>query len=179
MKFLFFSYTLPTKAAKARVQVWRQLKKIGAVSYRALWVVPYAKDRVATLDELGALVQSFQGESLLFEGKLLKEEDEKKVMEDLSESSRQEYNELLDICAAYLKEIEKEIAAENFIFAEVEENEEELDKIKNWVKKIQKREIVPLPERGQALAAVEECEKAFEHFSALAYERSSHTTHTA
>lgn len=175
MKFLFFSYTLPTKAAKGRVQVWRHLKKMGAVSYRALWVIPYAKDRITLLEELSDLVQSLQGEALVFEGKLLKAEDEKRVMEDLSESSRLEYSELLDKCADYLKEIENETAAENFIFAEVEENEEELEKLKNWLKKIQKRQIVDLPEREQAIAAITQCEEVFEHFSALAYERANKT----
>jgi len=175
MRFLFFSYTLPTKAAKGRVQVWRQLKKIGAISYRALWVIPYAKERISHLEALGDLVQSLQGESLVFEGKLLKDEDEKRVVEDLSASSRQEYGELFDKCAAYLKEIEQETAAENFIFAEVEENEEELEKLKSWFKKILKRQIVDLPEREQVVAAIGKCEEAFENFSTLAYEKAEKT----
>ena len=175
MRFLFFSYTLPTKAAKGRVQVWRQLKKIGAISYRAIWVIPYAKGRVSLLEALGNFVQSLEGESLVFEGKLLKEEDEKRVLEDLSESSRLEYGELIDKCVAYLKEIENETAAENFIFAEVEENDEELEKLKNWFKKIQKRQIVDLPIKGQAITAIRQCEDAFENFSALAYEKTEKT----
>ena len=114
---------------------------------------------------------SLEGESLVFEGKLLKEEDEKRVVDALSESSRQEYAEFMDKCAAYLKEIESETAAENFIFAEVEENEEELEKLKKWLKKIQKRQTVNLPVQEEAIAALDQCEEVFEHFAALAYEK--------
>lgn len=171
MRFLFFSYTLPTKAAKGRVQVWRQLKKTGAISYRGLWVIPFNKERIPLLEELAALVLSLEGESLVFEGKLLNDADEGRVLDNLGEASRLEYTELLDKCADYLKEIEKETAAENFIFAEVEENEEELEKLKNWFKKIQKRQIVEIPEKKQAITAIAKCEEVFEQFSAVAYER--------
>lgn len=111
------------------------------------------------------------GESLVFEGKLLNDADEGRVLDNLGEASRLEYTELLDKCADYLKEIEKETAAENFIFAEVEENEEELEKLKNWFKKIQKRQIVEIPEKEQAITAIAKCEEVFEQFSAVAYER--------
>ena len=72
---------------------------------------------------------------------------------------------------ALLEQRLSELENRPFIFAEVEENEEELEKLKNWFKKIQKRQIVEIPEKEQAITAIAKCEEVFEQFSAVAYER--------
>ena len=127
MKWLFFSYSLPTEPSKARVYIWRQVKKLGAVNYQSSWVLPYSQDHIAELKKLVADITEYKGESLLIEGKTLDKNHEELIAKVFRESRDEEYRELIDKCEDYFKELAHEIERKNFIFAEVEENEDELE----------------------------------------------------
>jgi hypothetical protein len=165
MKWLFFSYSLPTEPSKARVHVWRQLKKLGAVNYQSAWVLPYSSDRVADIKRLIADIQGYHGESLLIEGKSIGKSQDELIRKALIESRNEEYGELIEKCEDFFKEIKFEIERKNFIFAEVEENEEELEKLKQWLKKVEKRDVVEAPLRKTAIEKIKSCEKMFDDFA--------------
>ena len=48
----------------------------------------------------------------------------------------EEYQEFLEKCDDYFYEIEKETERKNFTFIELEENEDEYNKLVEWLKKI-------------------------------------------
>jgi len=170
MKWLFFSYSLPTEPSRARVYIWRQLKKLGAVNYQSVWVLPYSKDRIEDLNKLMESIESYKGESLVIEGKSLTKSQEERINRAIIDSRNEEYGELIEKCEDYFKEIDFEIERQNFIFAEVEENEEELEKLKLWFKKVAKRDVLDVPLRKVAVEKLKGCEKRFEVFSQRVYE---------
>lgn len=169
MKWLFFSYSLPAEPSKARVYVWRQVKKLGAVNYQSSWILPYSDGHVAALKKLVADITEYNGESLLVEGKTLDKNQEKLIAGVFRESRDEEYRELIDKCEDFFKELAYEIERKNFIFAEVEENEEELEKLKQWLKKIEKRVVDGATLRKTALEKINECEKRFDEFAKVVY----------
>ncbi|MDI6853916.1 MAG: chromate resistance protein ChrB [Deltaproteobacteria bacterium] len=171
MKWLFFSYSLPTTPSKARVFVWRQLRKIGAVNYQTVWVAPYSSERVNEFNKLIENIKGFKGMGLLIVGKILSKEQEELIVEAFTESRNEEYKEIIDKCEAYFKEMEYEIQRQNFIFAEVEENEEELEKLKQWFRKVEKRDVIKAPLRKTALEKIKICEKMLDDFARKVYER--------
>lgn len=171
MKIIVLSYSLPTKPSKARLHVWRQLKKIGAVNVESLWVVPHSKDKLVELQNLVKDIQGFNGTGMLLIGKPAEARDEERIKATLSESSNEEFTELAGVCDKFLAEIESEIAKENFIFAEVEENEEELEKIKKWYDKILKRSVYESPLRKTIVDKIKSCEIAFDRFSKIVFDR--------
>lgn len=170
MKWLFFSYTLPAKPSRHRVYVWRQLKKLGAVSYKSLWVVPFSAERVSELKRLMEDIDGFHGESLVIDGKALDKAQEEQIKLAFLASRNEDYQELIKKCDDYFQEIEKEIRDKNFIFAEVEENEEELEKLKHWLKKIEKRDFLGAPLQRAALDKIRRCEKVFDEFAHMVFE---------
>ena len=170
MKWLFFSYSLPTEPSKARVYIWRQLKKLGAVNYQSVWVLPHSKERIEDLNKLMDSIESYNGESLVIEGKSLTKSQEERINKAIIDSRNEEYGELIEKCEDYFKEIDFEIQRQNFIFAEVEENEEELEKLKQWLKKVAKRDVLDVPLRKVAVEKLKSCEKRFEEFSQRVYE---------
>lgn len=172
MKWLFFSYTLPSRPSRARVSIWRQLKKLGAVNYQSVWVLPYSSERVNEVNKLIEDIERWKGEGLLIDGKVLNKDQEERINKAFVESRDEEYREIIDKCNEYAKEIEFEIARQNFIFAEVEENEEELEKLKQWLKKVEKRDIVEAPLRKEAEEKIEACEDLFQDFAMKVYEHS-------
>lgn len=171
MKWLFFSYTVPAKPTRVRVAVWRRLKKIGAVNCQSFWVVPHRKDRIADLEKLSGEIAAWKGESILVEGKPLGVGDEARIRAALLDAGNEEYGELLQKCNDFLREIEMETKNQNFIFGEVEENEEELEKLKKWLGKIEARNPVESEVRREVLKRIRLCEKALDDFSRAVYDR--------
>jgi hypothetical protein len=169
MKWLFFSYSLPTEPSKARVYVWRQLKKLGAVNYQSTWVLPYSNERIGEIKRLADEIERYKGESLLLEGKALDKKQEERIYKAFADSRNEEYQEIIEKCEDYFKEIAFEIERKNFIFAEVEENEEELEKLKQWLKKVEKRDLVGAPLQKAAAEKIKTCEKMFEDFAKTVY----------
>ena len=86
------------------------------------------------------------------------------------ESINEEYGEVIGKCEVFLKDIELEIGSQNFIFAEVEENEVELEKVKHWLKKVGKRDYIKPLLHKTALQKVKQCEKSFQDFAHRVYE---------
>ena len=170
MKWIFFSYTLPAKPSKARVYVWRQLKKLGAVNYQSLWIIPFSKQRMNDLKKLMEDIERFKGESLLVDGKTLNKGQEERINKVFLDSRNEEYQELIKKCDDFFKEIQNEIKNKNFIFAEVEENEEEFEKLKLWLRKIEKRDVLGAPLHKTAHDKIKSCERVFEDFARRVYE---------
>jgi hypothetical protein len=178
MKWLFFSYSLPAEPSKARVYAWRQLKKLGAVNYQSSWVLPHSRDRIAELNKLSEDIKGYGGESLLVEGKTVDAAQEEKIKKAFTASRSEEYQELIEKCEDFFKEINFEIERKNFIFAEVEENEEELEKLKQWLKKIEKRDVLGVPLQKAAAEKIKTCEKMFDDFAKTVYLHTYHKDKT-
>lgn len=170
MKWIFFSYSLPARPSKARVYAWRQLKKLGALSYQSFWILPSSPERIEELKKLCENIQHFRGESLIIDGRVLSADQEERIKKIFRESRDEEYQELITKCDEFLKEIQAEIERENFIFAEVEENEEELEKLRIWLKKVEKRDVLGGSKRKAAMEAMKSCERAYEDFARRVYE---------
>jgi len=169
MKWLFISYTVPSNPSKARVFIWRELKKLGAINYQTVWVLPYSKEVIDKFHNLEKIIESHGGQALLVEGKVLNREDEEKILNAFVEARNKEYKEVIEKCEDFFKEISFEIERQNFIFAEVEENEEELEKLKAWLKKIERRDFVNAPLKKEAIERLRKCTKLFEEFSKRVY----------
>jgi len=170
MKWLFFSYTLPSRPSRAQVHTWRRLKKLGAVSYQSVWVLPHSTERLTELRKLTTDIEDWKGEALLIDGKLLNSSQEERIRMAFATSRDEEYQEIISKCEDYAKEIQFEIERQNFIFAEVEENEEELEKLKHWLKNVEKRDVVEAPLHEQAVEKIGTCEALFDDFAQRVYE---------
>lgn len=67
--------------------------------------------------------------------------DEEKVVSLFNAARDDEYLELIEKCDLFLQELIDEINTEKFSFAEIEESEEELQKLNQWMKKITNRDV--------------------------------------
>ncbi len=173
MKWLFISYTVPSNPSRARVFVWRELKKLGAINYQTVWILPYSKEILDKAQSLREIIENYGGEVFLLEGKILNSDDEKKIINVFKDARNKEYREIINKCEDFFEEISNEIERQNFIFAEIEENEEELEKLKKWFKKVEKRDFVNAPLKKEAIEKLKKCTKLFEEFSKKVYKLKS------
>jgi hypothetical protein len=82
----------------------------------------------------------------------------------------EEYEEIVDRGRDFETEIETELAARHLTYAELEENDEDLNKLKSWLAKVQARDVLGANGASAAVDAVATCETALENFATHVYE---------
>ena len=164
------NYTLPREPSRARVSIWRKLKKIGAVNIQqSMWILSTGNENYSLLTEIKDEVSRNGGEAFVM--KLTVDDEGQKIIVDKFNAARdEEYGELFEQCEDFFKEIDKEIARRNFTFAEIEENEEELNKLKQWYEKIAARDIFCSPLRVKAESMLSKCAELLDGFCDRVYE---------
>lgn len=173
-KWLVINYNVPTEPSRLRVATWRRLKKLGAVNIQqSMWVLPHNKDNYTALQTISQEIESNNGEALLMNCVFFDQKHEQKVVSCFNIVRDEEYKEFIGKCEDYFKELEKEIAIEKFTFAELEEEEEELDKLLSWYAKIEARDIFHSSQRDSAKKKLDQAKKAFENYSVMVYTHNS------
>ena len=170
-KWIVINYNLPSEPSRIRVATWRKLKKLGAVNIQqSMWMLPSSKENYAVLAAISEELEQNNGNALIMESIFLEKKYEQRVISYFNKARETEYYEIIDKCNDYFAEIEKEIARENFTFAEAEENEQELEKLLAWFEKIKVRDIFGAPLREETEGILEDCTLAFEDFCLKVYE---------
>jgi hypothetical protein len=80
-----------------------------------------------------------------------------------------EYEEIVDKCEDFLRQVQKEYDENHFTYAELEENEVDLVKLKNWLAKITERDVFGADGRAATERAIEACEQVLEAYAARVY----------
>jgi vacuolar-type H+-ATPase subunit I/STV1 len=152
------------------VSLWRRLKKIGAVNLQqSVWILPLTGENHRLLCALKDEVLQNGGEAFVMKSSA-EEADRSSLTGRFNAARDEEYGELLEQCGDFFQELEKETARKNFTFAEVEENEEELEKLQEWLSKISSRDFFGAPLREKAAQAISECRKRLEDFCERVYD---------
>ena len=177
-RFLLLVYRIPTEPTRLRAGVWRKIKGLGAVyvqnSAAALPATP-ANERAlralrAEIDELG-------GTAFLFDTALVAGRDHLVALFNAQRDD--EYDEVVDRCEDYLRQISKEYDATHFTYAELEENDVDLAKLKSWLERIENRDAFGATRRTAAEAALVRCEEALEEYAARVYVEEGEGPHHA
>ena len=92
-------------------------------------------------------------------------ESEQAVRERFNSERDAEYTEVVERAVALVAELDRESERERFTFAEVEENEAELVKLRRWLKVIAGRDRYGAAGRARAEAAVEEAARRLREFT--------------
>ncbi len=174
-QWLMLNYTLPREPSRLRVGVWRKLKKLGAASLaQSMWVLPDRQGLRAALETLKSEIVTQGGEAMLMSASV-DAQSEHDFIARLGAARDEEYTEVLEQCADFMEEMEKETARRNFSFAEIEENETELYKLRQWHATIAARDFFGAGLQAKSAAALEECAAALEVFCEQVYESTEET----
>ncbi|WP_375424350.1 Chromate resistance protein ChrB [uncultured Friedmanniella sp.] len=148
--------------------MWRRLKSNGAIylqnSVAALPDRPpherLLRGLRAEINELGGTAQLFRAAALTGGGD---------VLTAYNAARDDEYDELLDKCQDFLAEIAHETAAGHTTFGELEENDEDLTKLRRWLVKINERDVLAASRAAEAAAQIERCAAVLEEFAQRVY----------
>ncbi|MFN8221924.1 MAG: Chromate resistance protein ChrB [Gaiellales bacterium] len=166
MTWELFLYRLPSEPSRARVAVWRELRRLGALPLAsAVVAVPVTEPFRGRLDAVAHRVESEGGSFYRFPLSSLDANQRARLQEEWNQLRVHEYGEIVEECnTKFLKEIEFEIFRDNLTSGEAEEIEADLDKIKQWFTRIQERDLFGAAGRKEAVRAIKHCEAAFDDF---------------
>lgn len=142
MEWLLFTYWLPPEPSRKRVFIWRQLKKIGALSMEGTgWLLPKTEPLSVAMTDITHTVEEMGGTTNLYVVADFSGEQEQRTIARFQQAREREYSEIIKECHKTLKHIEREEQAHQFNFEEVEELEGDLEKITRWFSDVKKRDF--------------------------------------
>jgi hypothetical protein len=136
-----------------------------------MWILPDTETNINSLSALKEEIIAESGEAYVL--KCSPDEDsDRAFMEKFNSARDEEYGEVLEQCEEFFKEIEKETARKNFSFAEIEENEEELEKLKKWFAQVSARDFFSASLKKKTEETLSRCAAVLDEFCEKVYESS-------
>ena len=164
--WFLFLYQLPAKPSTQRVFVWRRLKACGALYLQhSACLVPNRPDLREALASLKGEIEGRRGEAVVLAIRLTDPKERGEIIGRFQAQSDEDYREFLGKCRDFHQELDHERRAKHFSFAELEENEVEMAKLRGWLPKIVDRDFFGASLAAGARQALQACEQDFAKFS--------------
>lgn len=161
---------LPAAPSSPRVALWRRMRAAGATSVlNGAWVLPSTPEHRALLVSLAEGVRTQGGHATVLEARSM--EEDQAISDQFRADRAREYTEFQERCRGFLDEIDKERRVEKFTFAELEELEDDFEKLVVWLGKIRARDFFPSAPLTAAESALRDCEAARVAFAEDVYAR--------
>lgn len=168
--WLLLLVQLPKSPSSARVALWRRLRAAGATTLvNSAWVLPQTVPHAELLAQLLDRLPRQGGTGFVLTIPAPARDVNEAIIARFRADRGREYDEFDERCTALLDEMGREGKAGKYTFAELEESEQDLEKLVRWLAKVQARDFFP-DERGQQSAAMlERCQSKVEAFSQAVY----------
>jgi hypothetical protein len=160
---------VPSEPSRHRVAVWRELRRLGAVPIgQGAWTAPDVPACREGAEKAKALATAGNGELLLFSTGPA-DDDAARLRELFDAARADEWAEFTADCGKFTDEIAKEVAKRKFTLAELEEEEQSLDRLRRWFRAIRTKDVFGSPPAAGADHALAQCSEALDGFAALVY----------
>ena len=166
MRWLLLLVRLPAEPSRHRVAVWRELRRAGALSLgQGVWAVPQAGVFTQALERAVALVERGDGEAIVLEAAGRAEADAARLEALFTAAREAEWAEFLADCGKYEAELDKEIATAKFTLAELEEEEQSLERLRRWHRDLRARDLFGAPSAPAAEQRLKHCAERLEDYT--------------
>ena len=161
---------LPAQPARHRMALWRELRRSGAIALgQAVWAVPDLPAARPLLKRLTDLVEAARGTLLLLAAKGFADIDVARLEQSYAAAREEEWAEFDADCGKYLAELDKEEQLGKYTLAELEEEEQSLDRLRRWYRELRSRDLLAIPATTDSAAALKLCEERFETYAERVY----------
>jgi DNA-binding transcriptional regulator PaaX len=166
--WLLLIYRVPPEPTRLRSTVWRRIKSLGAIYLQnSVAALPASTANERALRKLRREITDMSGTAMLMSCSVLAGESE--VRASFQAARNDEYEEIVDKCEDFLGQVQKEYDENHFTYAELEENEVDLVKLKNWFAKIIERDVFGASGRAACEQLLDKCEQSLEGYAARVY----------
>jgi ChrB-like protein len=170
MAWRIFTYRLMAEQSKHRVGVWRELRRVGAVALQqATWAIPSGDGFDAGVARATVLVERGGGRALLFD--VVPSATSSATLEEMFTAEREaEWVEFCSECDKAEAELHGEIAKEKFTLAELDEEEQNLDRLRRWYRELRAKDLFGAPSAPRGELRLKECAEVLEDFAERVFE---------
>jgi hypothetical protein len=163
--WLLLIYTVPADPSRLRATVWREVKKVGAIYLRdGVCALPERPETLVALRAIAARVTEFGGQATLVEGAHLDEDRAASIVGQSRQARAAEYEEIGREVEGFLEHVRRETEHREFTFAELEELEEDLAKLKRWVEQVRARDYFGAAEARRVDGLLARCDEELASF---------------
>ena len=167
-RWLLLIYRIPAEPTRLRAAVWRRIKGLGAIYLQnSAAALPRAVGAERALRALRKEITEMGGAAYLLSTDVLAGEAD--IERAFNTARDAEYEEIVDRCADFLAQVEKEYVAEHFTYAELEENDEDLVKLRRWFEKVRARDVLGASGQAAAVTSLLRCEQVLEEYASRVY----------
>jgi hypothetical protein len=170
MDWTVLSVRLPAEPSRHRVAVWRELRRVGALSLgHGVWALPTTPAFERGLERALELIERGEGEAVVLAAQG-RDQAQAERLEALFTADREdEWAELISECAKYEAELDREVAEQKYTLAELDEEEQSLERLRRWFRELKLRDVFGAPSAGAADERLKRCQTRLEEFSDHVY----------
>jgi len=170
MQWRVLTFRLPAEPSRHRVAVWRELRRLGAVALQqGTWAVPDGEPFDTGFGQVLASINAAGGQPVVLT--IADDEANASQLEALFTEQREaEWAEFLADCGKYEKELADEVAKGKLTLAELDEEEQSLDRLRRWYRTIKARDLFGAPSAATADRRLKDCAEALEDFADQVYQ---------
>jgi hypothetical protein len=162
---LLLIYTVPAQPSRKRATVWREIKKLGAVYLRdGVCVLPEQPRTLSSLRSLASRIEEMQGQAYVVERGQLDAHPTEALKAEFQAARADEYTEIGREAELLLAHVGRETDHREFTYAELEELEQDLGKLKRWTEQVHERDYFGESSYVGVQALLERCDAALERF---------------
>jgi hypothetical protein len=161
---------LPREPSRHRVAVWRELRRIGALALgQGVWAVPATPAFEEGLHRAVALSERGKGEVLLLHAQGADPEQAERLQRLFTDGREAEWLEFLSECGKYEAELDEEIRRKKFTVAELDEEEQSLERLRRWYRELKLRDVFGAPSAAAAEERMRESQARLDDFAERVY----------
>lgn len=165
-RWLILVIRLPADPSRHRVAVWRELRRIGALSLgQGIWAVPEVPVFADGVRRALELTDGAGGQGLTLQASGRTAEDAARFREMFAAARSADWAEFLADCGKFEAEIAKEIRIATFTLAELEEEEQSLERLRRRHRDLTARDVFGAPEAAEAAIRLKWCAAVCEDYA--------------
>jgi len=166
IQWLVLVIKLPAEPSRHRVAVWRELRKVGALSLgQGIWAVPDVPVFADGVRRAVQLTERAEGQAMTLQASGRGPEDAARFEALFTAARSEDWTEFLADCGKFEEEIAKEIRIAKFTLAELEEEEQSLERLRRWHRDLTARDVFGAPEAAEAGERLKRCQAACEDYA--------------
>lgn len=149
---------VPAEPSRYRVAVWRELRRTGAVPLgQGCWAVPEVPAVAEGVARAVDLAGRGSGEVIVLQAAGRGQADAARLASLFTEARQAEWEEFIADCGKFDAEIGSEIAKGKFTLAELEEEEQSLERLRRWHRELATRDVFGAPNAAEAGQQLKHC----------------------
>jgi hypothetical protein len=169
-RWLVLAVRLPAEPSRHRVAVWRELRRIGAVPLgQGCWAVPEVPAFADGIARAVELAGRGAGEVIVLRAGGRDAADAGRLAALFTAARQEEWAEFIADCGKFDAEIDAEIAKGKFTLAELEEEEQSLDRLRRWHREVATRDVFGAHGAPEAALQLKHCAERLAEYTDLVF----------